>query len=286
MSKMKILVCCHKPGNFKSDAVYMPIHVGKAVSQFNLGIQGDDTGDNISAENANFCELTALYWAWKNMEPVDYIGLCHYRRYFNFHKRGSLFTDSTIVKTSNFERLDLDASQIASLFKRYDVIMVKPQVTKYSLAADYCVGHIGEDLRVLLEIIREKYPEYMNACEDILLRNSQIKSYNMMIMRWDDLDKYCTWLFDILFEARKRINIDNYNAVQRRIWGYMAERLLNIYVYHHKMRVKTYPIYWINDDVVQKPLYYRALRWLRRMLSFKLLMPTAKQGYWQNDIMF
>ena len=286
MSKMKILVCCHKPGKFKSDDIYMPIQVGKAMSQCDLGMLGDDTGDNISAENANFCELTALYWSWKNMEPVDYIGLCHYRRYFNFHKRGSLFMDSTIVKTSDFGSLNLDANQIASLFKRYDIIIAKPQVAHYSLSTDYCVCHIGEDLRVLLEIIREKYPDYMNACEDVLLRNNKISAYNMMIMGWDDFDKYCTWLFDILFEARKRINIEDYSAVQRRIWGYMAERLLNVYVYHHKMRVKTYPIYWVTDDVIQKPLYQRILRWLRRMISFKLMQPIGKRRYWQNDIKF
>lgn len=91
MSTTKILVCCHKPDNFKNDEVYMPIHVGKANSKYELGIQGDDTGDNISKENPHFCELTGLYWAWKNMQPVDYIGLCHYRRYFNFHSSDTSF---------------------------------------------------------------------------------------------------------------------------------------------------------------------------------------------------
>lgn len=279
MAKIKILICCHKPGEFKNDDIYMPIQVGKAISRFNLGIQGDDTGDNISAENANFCELTALYWAWKNMKPVDYIGFCHYRRYFNFHKRGGLFSDSSIVKTSNFEslNLNLNVSQIASIFTQYDIILAKQLVTPYSLATDYCVYHNSNDLLVLLDIIREKYPDYMGACEDVLLRNNKISPYNMMIMSWDDFNKYCTWLFDVLFEARKRISIENYNAAQKRIWGYMAERLLNIYVYYHKMHVKTLPIYWVTDDVIQKPLYYRILRRLRRMISFQLMRPIGKQ---------
>ena len=65
MNKVKILVCCHKPDKFMSDDVYMPIQVGKANSKFDLGIQGDNEGDNISIENPHFCELTGLYWAWK-----------------------------------------------------------------------------------------------------------------------------------------------------------------------------------------------------------------------------
>ena len=66
--KVKILVCCHKPDKWLSDDVYIPIHCGKAVSKVNLGIQGDDTGDNISTKNPNYCELTAMYWAWKNLK--------------------------------------------------------------------------------------------------------------------------------------------------------------------------------------------------------------------------
>ena len=85
MSIVKILVCCHKPDYFKSDDVYMPIHVGKAISKYELGIQDDVTGDNISKENPSCCELTGMYWAWKNLKNVDVIGLCHYRRYFDFN---------------------------------------------------------------------------------------------------------------------------------------------------------------------------------------------------------
>lgn len=64
----------------------MPIHVGKVLHpDVDLGIQRDDTGDNISLKNSSYCELTGMYWAWKNLRGVDVIGLCHYRRYFDFY---------------------------------------------------------------------------------------------------------------------------------------------------------------------------------------------------------
>ena len=82
MEKIKILVAQHKEAEVFHNEVYIPIHVGKALSKTELGILCDDTGDNISHLNPYFCELTAQYWAWKNMHDVEYIGLCHYRRYF------------------------------------------------------------------------------------------------------------------------------------------------------------------------------------------------------------
>ena len=83
--RIKILVACHKADpNIRQDDIYMPIQVGKALHpELDLGFQCDNTGDNISEKNGSYCELTALYWAWKNLKDVDYIGLCHYRRYFD-----------------------------------------------------------------------------------------------------------------------------------------------------------------------------------------------------------
>lgn len=77
---IKILIAAHKPYWMPKDPVYLPLHVG-AEGKPDLGYTKDNTGDNISAKNPNFCELTGLYWAWKNLD-ADYLGLVHYRRYF------------------------------------------------------------------------------------------------------------------------------------------------------------------------------------------------------------
>ena len=75
---IKIIVATHKKYWMPSDDIYLPVHVGKK-GKTDLGYQGDDTGDNISDKNTNYCELTGLYWAWKNLK-ADYKGLAHYRR--------------------------------------------------------------------------------------------------------------------------------------------------------------------------------------------------------------
>ena len=84
--KIVMIVAAHKAYRMPEDPMYLPLHVGKAGKSLELGFQGDDTGDNISEKNPEYCELTGLYWAWKNLD-ADYIGLSHYRRYFR-GKRG------------------------------------------------------------------------------------------------------------------------------------------------------------------------------------------------------
>ena len=76
-----IIVTTHKFYWMPKYEIYFPLHVGKKGKR-SIGFHGDDTGSNISERNANYCELTGVYWAWKNLK-CDVIGLCHYRRYFS-----------------------------------------------------------------------------------------------------------------------------------------------------------------------------------------------------------
>lgn len=77
---IKVIVAAHKPYRMPQDSMYVPLHVGRALDDQDLGWQGDNTGDNISLKNPYYCELTGLYWAWKNLK-ADAIGLVHYRRF-------------------------------------------------------------------------------------------------------------------------------------------------------------------------------------------------------------
>ena len=84
MEKIKIIIATHKKYKMPKDNIYLPLYVGSKEKE-NIGFTRDDTKDNISDKNPYFCELTGLYWAWKNLDD-DYIGLSHYRRHFSVKK--------------------------------------------------------------------------------------------------------------------------------------------------------------------------------------------------------
>ena len=91
MKDIKIIVATHKKYEMPIYSYYLPLHVGKKGKE-DLGYVGDATGENISEKNPFYCELTGIYWAWKNLK-ADYIGLVHYRRQFKGKnkKENSLF---------------------------------------------------------------------------------------------------------------------------------------------------------------------------------------------------
>jgi len=275
-SNIKIIVCCHKQDVWKTDDVYMPIQVGKAISDVDLGILGDDTGENISFKNKSYCELTGLYWAWKNLKDIDYIGLCHYRRYFNFHEKGTSYSDSTRVNSKKFDTLDLSLPNIEKIFTQNDILLVKHKVYPVNLFTSYSTAHISDDARIIEDIVIKKHPEYTQSIEDWMHNSNKLSHYNMFVMRWDYFDNYCAWLFPILEEAEKEINITNYNEVQKRIWGYISERLLLLFVHQQKMRVKYFPIYWINEDPEQQSFINRWQRQLRSNLAFNIMKKRTK----------
>lgn len=264
-SVVKILVCCHKPGEWPTDDIYLPIQCGKAISPYDLGIQGDDTGDNISAKNPNYCELTALYWAWKNLKDVDYIGLCHYRRYFNFQT--TYFPQQDCIVKKSIDNLP-ESFSINKILQNKDFILPKPITFQYSIEQQYRLLHINEDLDILQEVITEKYPSYLSAYNYIMRHSNKLSGYNMFITRKEIFDSYCQWLFDILFTVEQRIHISVY-PYQQRVFGFMGERLLNVYCYHHQYKTSNHQIYFIDDKVYSKPRLYW-LRWIYVNFLFRL----------------
>ena len=77
--KIKVIIAAHKQYLMPDKDCYLPVQVGSALHKA-VGYTPDNTGDNISEKNPYYCELTGLYWAWKNL-PADVLGLVHYRRY-------------------------------------------------------------------------------------------------------------------------------------------------------------------------------------------------------------
>lgn len=209
------------------DKVYLPLHVGKAGKQ-DLGFTGDDTGDNISEKNANFCELTGLYWAWKNLD-CKYLGLCHYRRYFAAKPRSSSLEDkkAAIFKATDYKKL----------LNQYDIIL--PKKRNYyieTIRSQYEHAHNKRDLDEVEKIILEKHPDYHEAFIKVMGRTS-LFILNMFVMKKGLFDAYCQWLFDIEFELEKRIDISAYDPYNARVFGFLSERLFNVWLEKQKLNI-------------------------------------------------
>lgn len=275
-SNIKILVCCHKTCELPKDpdGILFPIQVGAAISDVDLGMQRDDqvngmSCDNISAKNKSFCELSAMYWAWKNIKKIypnlEYIGLNHYRRFFSFTQK-KIFNDSIFVSEGKVRNYAIDKSKLIKCLSKRDVVMAKSKFCKFSLDVDYSVCHISEDLRTLKKIIHEKYPEFDKAVYTVMTCNNRLSPYNMNVMGWNLFNSYCTWLFDILFEVERNIDISNYNSVQIRIFGYMAERLFNIWVKHNNLNIEKLNILTFCEK--KESSLFDCLSFFRASLSF------------------
>ena len=223
----KIIVATHKAYQMPADSIYVPVQVG-AEGKASLGYVVDNTGDNISAKNKNYCELTGLYWAWKNMD-ADYIGLAHYRRHFSIKSKGDKWASI------------LTAEELATLVHDYDVILPKPR--NYFIESNYSQyvhAHHAIDLDTTREIISEKYPGYLKAY-DAYMKRTIGHRFNMFIMKKEKFNDYCSWLFDILFELEKRLDISQYNQNDSRVFGFVSERLIDVWLETNSIKYKEIP---------------------------------------------
>lgn len=225
-----------------NDEVYLPLHVGRGGKQ-DLGYVGDNTGENISAKNANYCELTGLYWAWKNFE-YEYIGLCHYRRYFS---KKSVDKDK---KAAIFHKGDYE-----KLLQKYDVLLpTKRNYYVETVRSQYEHAHNKRDLDEVEKIVQELYPEYSEAFTKVMNR-TKLHILNMFVMKKEKFDEYCKWLFDILFELEKRIDISDYNQYEARVFGFLSERLFNVWLEKQELNCCEVPVVFLEKQDWGKKIY-------------------------------
>lgn len=206
----------------------------------------DDDGENISALNPMYCELTAQYWAWKNLD-ADYYGFCHYRRYFNFSKTkykedeyGNIleqYPGEYIV-----EKYGQDESSVRKAVDGNDIIITERKdirrmpggrgniIDQYG-RAEYL--HRG-DIHLIHAIINELTPEYSKAA-DAYLHGHTTSFCNMYILKKDIFFEYCEWLFLVLAEFCKRTDMKLYSTEALRTPGHLSERLFGIFLRKKQM---------------------------------------------------
>lgn len=251
--KIEVFICTHKNYEFYSTEIFKPLLCG-AFKNKDIGIEKDNTKDNISEKNDNYSELTGLYWIWKNSD-ADIKGLFHYRRYLRLNNK----------KINKISDIDYTEADIMKILEKVDIILPKrPGSSKNTIEESYKNDHIAKDWDEMVKVIKEVSPEdYEIAISEF----SQRKFYplNVLIARKELFDEYCEWLFNILFEVEKRITISD-DVYQARVFGFLSERLMGVFVRKKNLKVQELKVVEIREygtTFIEPPKFIRSIlkRW-------------------------
>lgn len=192
-----------------------PIQIGSALTDRVILDRCDSEGDNISAKNGNYCELTAAYHAWKH-SSADYKGLCHYRRIF-----------------------DIDDEQMRWLLEKkdkWDVILPYPSVHYPDISGQHSRYVSETDWNAMLLALQETAPVYYEKFNDIF-QNQYFYNFNMLIARREVFDDYCNFLFSVLGRTEELTTPKGWERADR-FAGYLGENLTTLYFMANKDRLK------------------------------------------------
>lgn len=214
-----IFTMTHKKFPTPGDPVYVPLQVGRAGSE-DLGYIGDDRGVSISEKNCYYGELTGVYWVWKNIKTSDYVGICHYRRYF-CTEEGRILT----------------GREYEEILSTHDIITSKLLKLNFTYYEGYARNYNIHDLEAVREVIRQHYPAYYETFER-LVHGKGTYFGNMVVCKKEIYDAYCEWLFGIFGKAEEKIDASLYDDYHKRVYGFISEFLL--YVWTQVQGLKVY----------------------------------------------
>lgn len=268
MSVIKIGMACHKPSVLPNNPLFMPIQVGSAIAAKRMeNMSHDDEGENISAKNASYCELTAQYWMWKNQE-ADYYGLCHYRRFLCFadvkaEKNERNQIEAYAIDDYNLKRFGLEnEKQMRSVIEANDLVAGElQQVSRLytprgnqNTAWKHWIAHdraliMEEDLVKMLDILEDIAPAVGSDAREYLNTNTFL-GFNCFVMKKELFDEMCSIEFAVLERLEKVVDLSNYNQQLKRIYGFMGEIISSAYIYHlektGKYKTKHVPLVYFN----------------------------------------
>ena len=264
-SKGFIYVAAHEVLELPHNDLYRPILVGASSwderkdKTLPEGFLRDDTGEQISDHNGCLSELTGLYWIWKNRDD-DFAGLVHYRRFFALH-----YPFGWPFRKGGPDIL-LTRAELDGLMDRYDILL--PRKRHYfleTLYSHYSHTFDHRHLDTARKIIKELCPDYLPAFDRVMGMRSGYM-FNMMIMKKEILDSYCSWLFPILFELERREVRPEMDAFQKRLCGRVGERLCNVWLCHQISR------HQVNKERISELAVLRTdpVHWFRKAAAFMM----------------
>lgn len=235
-----IYVVTHKVFDDKSFCKdgYKVLHVGTNDNAKSDYLR-DDRGDNIAEKNSHFCELTGMYWIWKNgKENADEIvGLVHYRRGFTSKKENLVYSMGGETPSN------INFKEAKKILKDFDMIVPIPEKGFKTVYQTYDKMHYGEDLDLTREAISEVCPEYLSDF-DRAMNDHFYFNGNMFITYKKIFDSYANWLFSVYDKLEEKIDLNKYkDSYQARVYGFISERLLNVWLLHNHINYKELPIF-------------------------------------------
>lgn len=274
--KIKILITYKDRHKVIKSDILTPIQTGRAIAdEVFEDMIGDDTGNNISAENLKYNELTAQYWAWKNYDKLgspDYIGFMHYRRHFLFNQKKKL-PDERWLPNSNwysFNCIDddyIDFLKDKHIYKAVkDIDCIVPKVYDYN---NYCYKNIKKDYKglpqqniehlfIMLNVVKKLYPDYSYVADQVCNGHHKYIA-NMFIMSKKMFFEYCDFLFAIEEKICEQIDTLHMSKQAIRFAGYLGELLLTIFIYQMK-KIGKYKIKECNTSFIKNSSYEEELQ--------------------------
>ena len=215
-----LLVCAHKQDSYtRNEGVYKAIQVGADVHpEMNLGYTKDNEGDSISERNSVWSEWTAIYWGWKNIKNVEYLGLCHYRRYLD---------------------ADINEETIEKLLNGKDMLVCDYyKATQYDVVSKGLISALSqEDYWLYIDTVLSIHPDAKEALLKYMYDSNTFVPYSIFVAKKKLYDEFCEFIFPVLFELEKRIKDHSYSR-QRRIIGYYGEWSLGLFIAYRKLKVE------------------------------------------------
>lgn len=252
LTKIKLLVASHKPFDTNNlDSDYYPILVGANKNKDGkcFKYKDNENKNNISSKNAYYSELTALYWAWQNLN-YDALGLEQYRRFL----------------TKNAIKQPANSKEIEDLLTKYDILLPKKRYYIIeTLESHYANTFDIKHLQLAREIIASLYPNYLKDF-DITMKQRSGYMFNLFIMKKKYINQYAKWLFDILFKMENQIDFTQMDDFNKRLLGRVSELLFNVWLHHQlrlgnikKSQIKTLKVYYVGGE----PIIKKAIMFLK-----------------------
>ena len=274
---LKIYVSYFNPFQIiPQNSVLIPVQAGKEKSKNDLNILGDNTGENISSLNNIYSELTVLFWVWKNCQASKYVGFCHYRRFFDFNNKE--YFPLPYKKHNENELLNfnvLPQNNVIDLLNNYDLIIPRKIVMPHSLKRNYEKNHNAQHIVELRNTIYKLFPEYLPSFDYTFEKTNKLPPYNMFVAKWELFHQYCNFIFTIFADLQKDIKIPE-DKHQQRIFGFMSERLLAVFIEHHKLKTKEILILLFNKNAKERSKFTFYFGNLIKNINFRIRLISKR----------